>query len=950
MTDNIKIIQDICLLYELSLAVGSSLDAHENCKHFLRTLISRKSLNFASVWLHREDGGNGYCELFYITPAYRANKRYLSCAHPVLKELSKKPYLTIGHADAAFKSIITEKNVQKGSYALFRLGKIGILTIFSSSKIEGFGNTELAQLKNVVDKFAISLEGCLAHSQLKDEIDNREIAQTRLTNLITNLQAGILFENEKREVILTNHTFCETLNIPLKPEELIGQNISGKEALVKDIFSNSKDYLEGVNEILEKKELVTGKFVELANGKILEWDFIPLFSGPRYLGHLWQFNDVTARRKAQQVIQESEEKYRGIIENMELGLLEVDLEHNILRPYKYFCEMLGYTAEELIGKNALRLLVVEEYHEKMRTQDEIRRYGTSSVYEVQLKKKDGSLMWALISGAPITDSKGNIVGSIGVHYDLTDRKRLETDLAEAKYIAEQARKTERQFLVNMSHEIRTPMNAVIGMAYLLGESDPTPVQKDYIDSLRFSADTLLGIIDNILDFSKIEAGELQFEEKKFNLKELLAALQQTFQFKVRNKAISVNMSFDPLIENFVVGDPHRLNQILTNLLGNASKFTDRGTIAIGARMVAHREGHYSIEFSVQDTGIGIPSEKLQDVFKNFKQANAQVAREYGGTGLGLTIVKQLVELQGGSMQVKSKPDQGSTFSFVLSLKDSGIQVANHSEKSAMNVNHSRQYLQRMNVLVVEDNAMNQKLISKILESWGCRYEIVNNGKKAVSITESNQYDLILMDIHMPEMGGVEAARHIRENKQNPNCQTPIVALTAAALLEEKKRALEAGMNEFLTRPFSPSRLEECALRFLDVPDAINRDFYELEIKVDLNYLFEFGNGDHFFVKDMVDTFNAEMPGVIKDIQTGFVESNWPKVAKIVHKLKSNFMMFGMTAQHAKSVELEKSLKQAKVDEQEVAETIEWLARSIETAQSILEQQTAVLRTEAVSNK
>ncbi|MEO1259916.1 MAG: response regulator [Bacteroidota bacterium] len=949
MTDNIKIIQDICLLYELSLAVGGSLDAHENCKQFLRKLISRKSLNFASVWLHREDGGDGYCELFYITPTYRANKRFLSCTHPVLRELMVKPYLSIGNEDPEFDSIKTEKNVDKGSYALFRLGKIGILTIFSSSKMEGFGGIELAQLKNVVDKFAISLEGCLAHGQLKDEIDNREIAQTRLTNLITNLQAGILFENEKREVILTNQNFCDTLNIRLKPEQLIGQNLVGEEAKVKDIFSDAEGFLEGVDRTLKKRELVTGKFVELANGKILEWDFIPLFSGSRYLGHLWQFNDVTARRKAQQVIQESEEKYRGIIENMELGLLEVDLEHNILRPYKYFCEMLGYTAEELIGKNALELLVVEEYHDKMKTQDEIRLHGVSSVYEVQLKKKDGSLMWALISGAPINDNKGNIVGSIGVHYDLTDRKRLETDLAEAKHIADQARQTERQFLVNMSHEIRTPMNAVIGMTYLLGESDPTPVQKDFIDSLRFSADTLLGIIDNILDFSKIEAGELQFEEKKFNLKELLAALQQTFQFKVREKSVSVNMDFDPEIENLVIGDPHRLNQILTNLLGNASKFTDHGSIGIGARMLAHREGAYEIEFSVQDTGIGIPPRKLQEVFKNFKQADPQVARKYGGTGLGLTIVKQLVELQGGSIRVESKLEQGSTFSFVLSFKDSGIKISSLSQKSVLGANPSRHYLEQLNILVVEDNAMNQKLISKILESWKCQYEIVNNGKKAISITAANQYDIILMDIHMPEMGGVEAARNIRQDSKNPNQQTPIIALTAAALLEEKKRALNAGMDDFLTRPFSPSRLEECVLRFLGVPEEVlettytgSQDLYDLNVKVDLQYLFEFSNGDHYFVKDMVDTFNAEMPSIVNEINAELACENWSNVAKIVHKLKSNFMMFGMSAQHAKSLELENMLKRTKVDKKQVAKKIDWLARSIQVAQPMLEQQTTVL--------
>jgi len=248
------------------------------------------------------------------------------------------------------------------------------------------------------------------------------------------------------------------------------------------------------------------------------------------------------------------------------------------------------------------------------------------------------------------------------------------ELAKAKVTAEQAQKAEQQFLANMSHEIRTPMNAVIGMTHLLYETSLSETQKEYVDALRFSADSLMGLINNILDLSKIEAGKLDFEERSFNLEQMLKGLQRTFQFKVKEKPVSVDIAMDERIANLMIGDPIRLNQILTNLLGNASKFTNNGTIGVKAILREQVEEKYWIEFQVHDTGIGIPKDKLEVIFENFKQADIKVTRKYGGTGLGLTIVKELVEIQGGTIKAESNPNQGSVFKVILPFGNSGVKA------------------------------------------------------------------------------------------------------------------------------------------------------------------------------------------------------------------------------------------------------------------------------------
>ncbi|NRB48151.1 MAG: PAS domain S-box protein [Saprospiraceae bacterium] len=910
MTDQSKIIQDISLLYELSLSVGGSLDFTENAKTFLDTLISRKGLAFASVWAQNGKQFELQCGI----PRFRVDQTVIEESHPIPSKLKETPFFSIHCDDPDFTSFIQEKDIESGTYCIFSLKEVGFLKLFALNRKAPFSKLEMGQLNSVITKFAVSLKGCLAHKQLFKETEERQEAEKALK--ATNEQLADLFDNMYDAlIILDNDGFITEANKAARcmlgyPEDE-HPHIDIKSILHPDDQERAFEYYK----LLLKNDFYSGYEGRITqrDGSIIhiEVNSNAIYENGKMTGSRNLLRDVTERINAEKALRESEEKYRGIIENMELGLLEVGLDQTIVRPYPIFCDMVGYTAEELIGKNAEELFLPEEFKETLHEQEAERRQGMAGVYEIQIKRKDGSRIWVLISGAPIKDKKGRVVGSVGIHYDITARRELEQNLSRAKDRAEKAQLAERQFLANMSHEIRTPMNAVIGMTHLLYETTPNETQKEYLDSLRFSADSLMGIINNILDLSKIGAGEVEFEYKPFDLVQLLHSLQRTFQFKVREKPISTVLDIDSKIKNLVIGDSTRLNQIFTNLLGNASKFTQRGTIGIRAKVVSESAAEYVIEFHVHDTGIGIAKEKQEAVFQNFKQADLKITREFGGTGLGLTIVKELVELQSGSIRLESELGRGSTFVVTMPFKNSGVPISEKVVLSEGSSTDIEAVLKDLRVLLVEDNLMNQKLASRILEKWGATYQIAGDGVKAVEASKASEYDLILMDIHMPHMDGCEATIAIRGDADNPNQGTPIIALTAAALLEEKTRALDAGMNDFVTKPFSPRILKEQVLKALGFKRPIlpkQSKGSDAKIKIDLKYLQEFSGGDVYFIRDMLETFMREAPATFVRVQNAFKEENWEGLYKGIHKIKPSFMMLGLQEQYDKAAKAESDVR------------------------------------------
>lgn len=522
-----------------------------------------------------------------------------------------------------------------------------------------------------------------------------------------------------------------------------------------------------------------------------------IFDAFEISAEVYQFNETKRR----------EEKYRGILENMELGILEVDSKGNIVKPYETFCQLVGYTPEELIGKNAVEIFVPKDQIEILEHQSKAREQGSSGVYEVQMKRKDGSLISVLISGAPIYDSKGRFVGSIGIHYDITAQKQLQEDLINARNQAEQAKEAEKQFLANISHEMRTPLNAIIGMTHLLLETTYTAQQKEFLDVLSSSSNILFTLISDILDLAKIDAGEIQIQREAFNLEKTVMSIYKTFEVHLRNVDVDLTLSIDPDIDFFLQGDTLLLTQILNNLLSNAVKFTSKGFIRISVRLLNVEDEVAHLHFEVEDTGIGIGKGDLVTIFESFKQANNNSRKKYGGTGLGLVITKKLVEFQGGNIGVKSAIGKGSIFHFTIAYPIINDKPKiKKTEYQLLNVKNKL-------VLIAEDNQMNQKYVSMLFKSLDVPFCMASNGLEALDWAKKKKFDLILMDVNMPLMDGYQASKEISRHVLL-NRNTPIVALTAASMKNSKILAFESGMIDFVVKPIRPNQLKLVLNKYL----------------------------------------------------------------------------------------------------------------------------------------
>ncbi len=411
--------------------------------------------------------------------------------------------------------------------------------------------------------------------------------------------------------------------------------------------------------------------------------------------------------------------------------------------------------------------------------------------------------WYETTFNPIVAINGEVSGVAIYAKDVSENKKIVFDLMQAKNEAVAAAQAKSEFLSNMSHEIRTPMNAIIGLTELLLEEPLEINQLENIKSIKYSADNLLVIINDILDFGKIEAGKVRFENIDFDLPSRIEELRKTFEHRTKEKGLNFLIEFAENVPLTVKGDPYRLNQILFNLVGNAIKFTPSGQVSIAIKAIPGGE-QMNLEFSVTDTGIGIPENQQAKIFESFTQANAETTRKYGGTGLGLAITKNLVQLQGGSISVKSKLNEGT--SFIVSIPF-GIGADEKIEKVAEK-SQQKADLSELKILLVEDNIMNQFVAKQFFKKWNNELLIANNGEEAIQILkERADLDLVLMDLQMPEMSGFQAAEIIRGNKTAVlNSNIPIIALSADAFIETRRKVIEAGMDDYVTKPFKPEEL------------------------------------------------------------------------------------------------------------------------------------------------
>lgn len=378
-------------------------------------------------------------------------------------------------------------------------------------------------------------------------------------------------------------------------------------------------------------------------------------------------------------------------------------------------------------------------------------------------------------------------------------------LTIAKEKAEEATLAKSNFLSNMSHEIRTPMNAVIGMTHVLLEENPRIDQKEHLETVMFSAENLLVIINDILDYSKMEAGRMVIERTNFDIREVINNIYKTLVPKAKDRKLIFQLDMEEDVPRYLLGDPTRLTQVLINLLNNAIKFTEEGKISLTVRQQGQsKKGESKLLFEVKDTGIGIPKEKQEQIFESFSQADEHTTRIFGGTGLGLAITKRLVELQGGLIKLQSEIGKGSCFSFSLSYPIGDVPIETLSDTQNVLKQKGIKGVER--ILIVEDNLFNVKVVKRILKFWDMEIDIANDGYEALEMVKDKDYNIVLMDLQMPHMDGYQATETIRSWHEKKYQSLPIIALSASALADFRQRAFDVGMNDFLTKPFKPKDL------------------------------------------------------------------------------------------------------------------------------------------------
>lgn len=714
---------------------------------------------------------------------------------------------------------------------------------------------------------------------VEDKIDQKDIDLKAYKFALD--ETSIVFITDPEGVIVdVNDKQCEISKY--KRTELIGQH-----SRILNSGYHSKDFIKNMWTTIQSGATWKGEFKNQSKDGKLYWVDTTIIPLRDKYNETYQYlairQDITDRK----IREDKLIVYEDIVKNMSAGVYVFMLD-NTVGPPDFTITASNLSAFKFTGINGTKVIgkkMSEIFPDLMHT-DIPRKFkkialGSDPMFigEFQYNSESFKEEYFELSAFSLPNN------SLGVSFDnITERKLVETELMKAKGIAEQSVIAKDNFLANMSHEIRTPMNAIIGFTDILINTQLDSSQRESVSAVKSAGENLLEIINDILDFSKIESGKLKIENRPFNIRETLKKVIDLLKIKAEEKNIQLSYFLESNLPETVSGDKTRLNQIIVNLVGNAIKFTNAGAVVVDVKCFEGHNENCTVSFSVKDSGIGIPEDKLSHIFERFTQASNSTTRKFGGTGLGLSIVKNLIELQGGSIEVQSAIGSGSEFVFKINYP-----IVKEKRLDQMLIpEENKDEFKTIKVLLFEDNPLNQKLAKMVLKGFGFESDIAENGKIGVEMLAINSYDIILMDLQMPEMDGYQATDYIRNQLK---LTIPIMAMTAHSLLGEKEKCLGMGMNDYITKPFKQDEL------LTKIRDLVIKNNPEIKIAneglINLEYLKELCEGDIVFEKELIDLFKIQVPGDFELLVDGVNKKDFNRIQNLSHKLRSSVTIVGL---------------------------------------------------------
>ena len=809
------------------------------------------------------------------------------------EELIGMSYLELVHPDdrdKVYKFYAQEiKNRRTDAYIEFTINlskksKKNKIIVGQKSKIT-YSSTGLRSVKAIARDITETKE-------LKQILDEK----SKLLQLITDTSQDIVCLHDlKGRYTYVSPSIHE--NLGYQPEEIIGKtpyDLMHEDDKKRAREETHKPLLKG-----ERQNYLEYR-LRHKNGDYIWFESIStaILEGDKVTSIRSATRNIQIRKEQENIISNQNSQLQSFVLATPAPVAMFDKDIRYLAYSRKWLNTYGLEGKDILGKSHYEIFP-EVSEEWKKIHAECLQGKTHKRDEDLFQRQDGSNQWLKWEVRPWYLESGEIGGIIMLTDDITQSKELEFELREAKERAEIASQAKANFMSVMSHEIRTPLNAVIGMSHLLMQENPREDQLPGLNIIRFSGENLLSLVNDILDYNKIEAGKVEIEEISFNLEELIHNIKQAHAFKADERSIALKLLYDRDLPQVVIGDPSRLSQIVNNLLSNAIKFTREGSVRITVEQKKRVDNQVEVYFEFKDTGIGISTENLRKIFDRFVQAESNITRKFGGTGLGLSITKRLLELMGGEIVVESKLDVGSTFSFSLKFPIDENQTVESDFRQTGRVAMAELPKLSAHILLVEDNNANQIVATKFLNNWGMDVTLAVNGVEAIEKIKEKAYDLVLMDLQMPEKDGLSATKEIRLLPDPYFQQVPILALTASSDNSTLLRIKDFGMNDVIIKPFNPTDLHAKLKRFLTNPFEPVKNSPPKEVqttKPDMSKvrsnMEDIGQGDFEFMAGLIESLIDNFNEFIEKFPQHIKAKDASAAHLIVHKMKVTFRTCG----------------------------------------------------------